>query len=104
MFTLSISYNGMPCIELEAIHEQHWFLRRAILDSHCDSLFYKKKQKANPFIQSGGFNKQGYILVEFWGDKREVQLYVDWLNSQYDAEVEHSKRLGLLEYDRNSIF
>lgn len=102
--TSKTSYSGLPCIELEATHEQHWFLRRAVRDNHTDSPFYKKKQKVNPFIQCGGFEKEGYILIEFWGDPQLVPSYIDWLNSQYEEEIKYANRLGLLEYDLNSSF
>lgn len=47
--------------------------------------FYKAKDGANPFFQSGYENPEGgYILIEFWSSVDKAQKYVDFLNEQWN--------------------
>lgn len=75
----------MPSIQIENPTEaERNFLRRAVLTQMMDDVFYINKQSAKPFLQS---DSEKFILIEFWGKKENAQLYVDWLNSDYEEIV-----------------
>lgn len=83
-FEITTSSHRMPCIQLyQAPIEKVQWLRRAVMDNWVDSKFYQEKYGAQPFVQGYG-EKDGWILIEFWG--REFEKYVDFLNKEYENE------------------
>ncbi len=79
-------YHHQWKIELtDASKDEHAFLRRAIMANHLDDPFYIARSKANPFLQGGCNETDGWILIEFWSTKERAEEYVKWLNEQWQS-------------------
>lgn len=93
-FELTKTPSGMWCIAKECTADETYFLKRAMNANSMNDDFYRKRQQARPFFQSGSTTKAGYCLIEFWTDDvKAVNTYITWLNSVYDKTVSYAKSL-----------
>jgi hypothetical protein len=82
---VSYVFNSVPVIVLNtATVEQIAFLKRAILSFDSSDIFYTQRQICDPGIAA---ISEDYVLINFYSDFPEAELYVEWLNSVYDQTL-----------------
>lgn len=70
MFKITKSASGMPSIDMLFPSEQEReFLLNVVTDNYFNSIFYKAKQRAQPFIQ---INTSDQLCIEFWGGPKDI--------------------------------